>query len=72
VRDPGTADGLRSGDIFVPASRRGTFRSVKELITAIGGFIDAYDDRCHPFAWTKDADYLVAKSNRKETNATRH
>jgi len=28
--------------------RRGTFRSVTELTTAIGALIDAYNDRCHP------------------------
>jgi hypothetical protein len=24
-------------------------------------FIDAYNDRCQPFTWTKDADELIAK-----------
>jgi len=43
------------------AIRRGTFRSVKELTTAIGAFIDAYNDRCQPFTWTKDADELLTK-----------
>jgi len=42
--------------------RRGTFGSVKDLTAAIGRFIDAYNDRCKPFAWTKNADYLIAKS----------
>ncbi len=28
---------------------------------AIGAFIDAYNDRCRPFTWTKDADILIAK-----------
>jgi transposase len=54
------------------AIRRGTFRSVKELTAAIGAFIDAYNDRCQPFTWTKDADELLAKSDRQRTNATRH
>ena len=43
------------------ANRRGTFRSVKDLTAAIGRFIDAYNDRCQPFPWTKDADELLAK-----------
>ncbi len=34
---------------------------VKELTAAIGAFIDAYNDRCQPFAWTKDADELLTK-----------
>jgi transposase len=49
------------GIITRQAIRRGTFRSVKELTTAIGTFIDAYNDRCQPFSWTKDADELIAK-----------
>jgi transposase len=49
------------GMITRQAIRRGTFRSVKELTAAIGAFIDAYNDRCQPFAWTKDADELLAK-----------
>jgi transposase len=43
------------------AIRRGTLRSVRELITAIGQFIDAYNTRCQPFSWTKDADELLTQ-----------
>jgi hypothetical protein len=43
------------------AIRRGTFTSVKDLKNAIGAFIDAYNDRCQPFTWTKNADNLIAK-----------
>ena len=50
------------GIITRQAIRRGTFHSVKDLTTAIGRFIDAYNQRCQPFAWTKDADELIAKS----------
>ena len=65
------------GIITRQAIRRGTFRSVKDLTAAIGAFIDAYNDRCTPFAWAKDADELLAKigpskSDRQTTNATRH
>jgi transposase len=49
------------GIITRQAIRRGTFTSVKNLTTAIGRFIDAYNDRCQPFTWTKDADELLAK-----------
>ena len=49
------------GIITRQAIRRGTFRSVKDLTAAIGRFIDAYNDRCQPFTWTKDADILIAK-----------
>jgi transposase len=47
------------GIITRQAIRRGTFRSVKDLTAAIGNFIDAYNDRCQPFAWTKNADELL-------------
>ncbi len=49
------------GIIARQAIRRGTFRSVKDLTAAIGAFIDAYNDRCQPFTWTKDAEELLAK-----------
>jgi transposase len=37
------------------AIRRGTFTSVADLEAAIGTYIDAWNDRCQPFTWTKDA-----------------
>ena len=49
------------GIITRQAIRRGTFQSVKDLTAAIGTFIDAYNERCQPFTWTKDADELLAK-----------
>src|SRR3954468_2884389 len=35
------------------AIRRGTHRSVAELIDAIQAFIDGWNERCEPFVWTK-------------------
>jgi transposase len=60
------------GLITRQAIRRGTFRTVKDLTAAIGAFIDAYNDRARPFSWTKDAEEILAKSDRQRTNATRH
>ena len=60
------------------AIRRGTFTSVADLVTAIETYIDAWNDRCQPFTWTKDADTILAKAtppkNRKThtTSETRH
>ena len=54
------------------ATRRGTFHSVKDLRDAIRAFIDAYNDRCEPFTWTKTADELLAKIRRQGTSNTRH
>ena len=50
------------GMITRQAIRRGTVPSVMELTIAIGTFIDASNDRCHSFSWTKDADELIIKS----------
>jgi hypothetical protein len=41
------------GIITRQAIRRGSFTSVKDLITAIETFINGWDDRSQPFTWTK-------------------
>ena len=56
------------GIITRQAIRRGTFTSVKDLIAAIETFIDAWNDRCQPFVWTKTADEILTKANRKVTS----
>jgi len=60
------------GIITRQAIRRGTFTSVKDLIAAIETFIDAWNDRCQPFVWTKTADEILTKANRKVTSNPRH
>ena len=60
------------GIITRQAIRRGTFDSVGDLIEAITGFIDGWNERCQPFVWTKDADTIIAKAHRKPTSSTRH
>ncbi|MBW3665807.1 MAG: IS630 family transposase, partial [Actinobacteria bacterium] len=54
------------------AIRRGSFTSVRELTGAIRRFIDAYNERCQPFLWTKTADQILAKANRQTTSVTDH
>jgi hypothetical protein len=55
-----------------------TFTSVADLETAIGNYIDGWNERCQPFTWTKDADTILARAtppkNRKThvTSETRH
>jgi hypothetical protein len=44
------------------ALRRGDFASVTDLITAIGRFCAAWNQHCQPFAWTKPADQILARS----------
>jgi transposase len=64
--------GILFGIITRQAIRRGTFGSVRELIEAIGRFIDGWNERCEPFVWTKDADAIIAKAHHKSTSSTRH
>jgi len=64
------------GIITRQAIRRGSYTSVRELVDTIGTFIDAWNDRCEPFSWTKDADAILAKAQRspktKDSALTRH
>jgi transposase len=54
------------------ALRRGDFASVQELVAAIRRFCDGWNQRCRPFAWTKDADQILTKLTRQNTSATDH
>ncbi len=42
-----------------PASRTSTPRSA---------FVDGWNDRAHPFTWTKTGDQILVKANRKRTS----
>ena len=53
------------GIITRQAIRRGTFASVPDLISAIRVFIDAYNERCQPFTWTKTADEILRRAGRR-------
>jgi hypothetical protein len=50
------------------AIRRGSFDTVKALVTAIRAFIDAYNQRCRPFTWTKTADQILPRATRQPTS----
>lgn len=54
------------------AIHRGTFRSVRDLNAKIRAFINGWNDRCHPFVWTKTADDILRKANRHRTSETPH
>jgi hypothetical protein len=60
------------GIIERQAIRRGTFASVKDLNAKIRAFIDGWNDRCHPFVWTKTANDILNKANRQPTSETLH
>jgi hypothetical protein len=57
------------GIITRQAIRRGTFTSVKDLVAAIGTFIDGWNERCEPFTWTKTADEIIPKATRGHTTS---
>ena len=52
------------GLITQRAIRRGSFRSVKELIDKIDAFVKNYNRSSLPFAWTATADSILAKITR--------
>ena len=56
------------------AIRRGTFKSVKELISKIEQFVDHYNRNSLPFAWTATADSILEKIKRlcQRISETRH
>jgi hypothetical protein len=55
------------------AIRRGTFTSVPDLIAAIRTFIDSWNQRCHPFSWTKTPDEILPHATGgQRTSITRH
>ncbi len=61
------------GIITRQAIRRGTFASVKDLVGAIHRFIDGWNDRCHPFTWTKSPDEVLSHARpRKRTSDAGH
>jgi len=43
------------------AFRRGTFRSVKELVATIDAFLPTSNPRARPFVWTATVDSIFAK-----------
>jgi transposase len=60
------------GIIEKQAIHRGSFASVRDLNAKIRAFIDGWNDRCHPFVWTKTAEQILKRANRKTTSNTPH
>jgi putative transposase len=52
------------GLITQQAIRRGSFRSVRELIARINQFVRHYNRHCRPFAWTATPDSIFHKLSR--------
>jgi transposase len=60
------------GIISRQAIRRGSFASVPELVAAIRTFIDGWNERCHPFVWTKTADEILPRAVRQPSSDAGH
>jgi transposase len=62
------------GHITQRAIRRGSFRTVRELVRRINAFVQHYTAGARPFAWTATADSILAKLERllKGIAGTRH
>ena len=60
------------GIIERQAIHRGSFASVTDLTRRIRTFIDGWNDRCHPFVWTKTSEEILKKANRQTTSGTSH
>lgn len=56
------------------AIRRGTFRSVKELVAKIEHFVQTYNAKANPFIWTATADSILQKVRRlcEHISGTQH
>jgi putative transposase len=62
------------GLITQRAIRRGSFRSVKELVHKIDDFVQQYNRKQRPFIWTATADSILQKIARlcSRISGTRH
>lgn len=45
---------------------------VQALVTAIGTFIHGWNERCHPFVWSKTADEILPHATRQRYSAAGH
>lgn len=62
------------GLITQQAIRRGSFESVRQLISSIQGYVDQYNLHQRPFMWTATADSILEKIGRlcKVISGTEH
>jgi hypothetical protein len=51
-------------DLTANQIRRGVFQDLKELITAIGAYIDHHNENPKPFIWTAKAADILEKVTR--------
>ena len=44
----------------------------RRAVVVIQKTVNTWNDRCQPFVWTKTADEILTKANRKVTSNTRY
>src|SRR3954453_13784213 len=54
------------------AIHRGPFTSARALTRKIRKSVDGWNARSHPFTWTRTADEVLTKANRKKTSDAEH
>jgi transposase len=54
------------------AIHRGVYGSVKDLNAKIRAYIDGWNERAHPFVWTKTADQILEHATRNGTSNAGH
>ncbi len=59
-------------EITDKAIRRGVFASVEQLVDTINNYIAHNNENPKPFIWTKTADQILKKTNRKQTSNAGH
>jgi transposase len=57
------------GIITRQAIRRRSFDSIKQLVSAIRTFINGWNDRCHPFLWTKTPEQILPHTRKRDSDA---
>ena len=60
------------GIIERQALHRADVASVPELNQRIRAFVTGWNDRCHPFVWTKTSTEILKKANRPITSKMGH
>ena len=60
------------GTVERQALHRADVASVPELNKRIRAFVTGWNDRCHPFVWTKTSTEVLNKANRSTTSKTDH
>ena len=68
----GTAGAVAIAQLLPAALLAPVAAAVADLVAAIRRFCEAWNERCQPFVWVKDADEIRVKATRKRTSGTEH